>query len=72
VKSEDLFTNIPFFVDFEIFHVKFEFKFCGRITVTFSIDTPWMPIYLRSSDKNQARLLKFEEKHDLFFENHQI
>jgi hypothetical protein len=40
VKSKDLFTNIPFFANFENFHVKFEFKFCGRITMTLFL-SPW-------------------------------
>jgi hypothetical protein len=37
-------ANIPFFANFENFHVKFEFKFCSRITVTFSIDTPGIAV----------------------------
>jgi hypothetical protein len=40
-KKQEFFNNIPFLVNFEIFCVKFEFKFCGRPTVIFRFDTPW-------------------------------
>jgi hypothetical protein len=41
-KNQKFFNNIPFLMNFENFRVKFEFNFCGRPTVIFRFDTPWV------------------------------